>query len=309
MNILNRAVYNAMNHSFMKVVKLKLFLKFNSNRKYSDLLYLTKLGKICLGYDMNLKKPETYNEKINWLKLHYRNKNMIQCVDKIGVDEYVKSKGYAEILVPKYGQWKSIDEIDLSKLPNQFVLKTNHDSGGVLKCLNKTKIKKSDLRFLDRHLKNDFSSLFLEWPYKYVTRKIFAEKYLKNKNDTDLIDYKFHCSYGKVLGFIIYRSRSTKLKVNYYDQNGNELLIQGSHPKSKKKLIKDSTSKKMMKIAENLSLEFPYVRVDLYNCEGKIYFGEMTFFPAAGLQKYNLHDEMLLGKYIPVENINKEFLV
>lgn len=176
----------------------------NCRNKQSEEAYLINLGKIMLGYEMNLKNPQTFNEWINWYKLNYHNEVLPYLVDKIEVEKFIKQKGLEEILVKKYCVWKNPNEMDFESLPSQFVLKTNHDSGGVTIVKDKNHIKRSQLKKIIKSFNRDFNNIYCEWPYGKVEKKIFAEEYLENRSDNghSLNDYKFFVLMEKLNFFL-----------------------------------------------------------------------------------------------------------
>lgn len=274
--------------------------------KYSDEEYLIKLGEIRLGYTMDLKNPKTLNEKLNYYKLHYKNPLMVQCVDKIAVDEYVKSKGLGDILIPKYAIWNNFEEIDISNLPNQFVIKTNADSGGVLPVYDKSKFKMEDLNNIKKSFGKNYSKYNKEWPYGEVKQKIFAEQYLKDNEHAVPYDYKFFCFDGKVEYLMICTERETEVKIDFFDKECNWIDVERyHHNNNNNRPTKPVLFDKMKEIAEKLSTDFPEVRVDLYEVNGKIYFGELTFYGGSGLEKCRTFEQdILLGEPFNIESIN-----
>ena len=291
---------------FRHLRKNRKIKKLNQNvDKYSDEKYLIKLGEIRLNYKMDLENPKTLNEKINYYKLHYKNPLMVQCVDKIAVDEYVKSKGLEYILVPKYAIWNSFDEIDVSNLPDSFVIKTNADSGGVLPVYDKSKFKINDLNKIKKSFGNNYSKYKKEWPYGEVKQKIFAEQYLKDNEHAVPYDYKFFCFNGKVAYLMICTQREKDVKIDFFDRNCNWMNVERCHHRNNKnRPTKPELFDQMIEISEKLANDFPLVRVDLYQVSGKIYFGELTFFSGSGLEKCKTYEQdILLGEPFNIDSI------
>lgn len=265
----------------------------------SDRLYLKLRYYLTYGQNLNLKNPTTFNEKLNWLKLYNRKNQYTMMVDKFGVKEYVTSKIGAEYIIPTLGVWNSPEEIDFDSLPNQFVLKTTHGGGGcgVVICTDKlTFDKESAIAKLKQAMKADIYTDFREWPYKNVPRRIIAEQYMVDDSINDLRDYKFFCFNGKVRFCKVDFNRFMEHHANYYDPKWN-LLPFGEEvipPIVDKKIDCPKNFDKMLEIAQRLSQGIPFVRIDLYNIQGEIFFGEITFFPAGGM-----------GKFSP-QNVDKE---
>lgn len=242
------------------------------------LYYLVKRKKL------NLNNPKDFNEKIQWLIVNEYGKREGKLADKYLVREYVSEKGLSNILPKLYGVYDHFKEIDFSKLPKDFVLKTNHGSGGVFICESQKDFNFKECgKALDKNLKNDFSKKNLEYHYKYIEPKIICEEYLKEESRKNPLDYKFYCFNGKVECVLVCSEREENLKLDYYDLDWNCLNYSKEIYRSEKKQVKPEKFEEMIKIAEILSKEFKFVRVDLYNINGKIYFGELTFTPAAGL--------------------------
>lgn len=256
-----------------------------------DELYLRWVYYLGTGNKLNLDSPQRYNEKLQWLKLNYHNPLWTKMVDKYAVKEYVKGlmRDYPDehlYVAETLGVWKCPKDIEWDSLPNQFVLKTNHDGGnnGVFVCKDKAKVdKKKLIRAIDKSLKRDVFALGREWPYKNVKRCVFAEQYLEDSSG-ELRDYKFFCFNGKAKYLFIATERQSggEVKFNYYDEDFKPLDIIQHHPMSSKLIDKPQKFVQMKQIASHLSQGLPEVRVDFYEVNGKIYFGEYTFFHHGG---------------------------
>lgn len=253
----------------------------------NDKFYLRLSYRCTMGKPLDLKSPKLFSEKLQWLKLYYRNDNFTCYVDKYEVKAWISEKLGEEHVVPTLGVWNKAEEIEWGSLPNQFVLKCSHDSGGIVICKDKGKIDKgAACLLLNKCLNHDYSKNGREWPYKNVHRRIFAEKYMVDSLTGELRDYKFFCFNGVVRFFKIDFDRFIKHRANYYDPNGKfvdmgEVICPG---KREADIKIPENLEEMIKKAEILSQGIPFVRVDFYNCQGKIYFGEMTFFPASGME-------------------------
>lgn len=274
-----------------------------------DKLYLMYAYRKNFGYSLNLKNPKTFSEKLQWLKLYNRKDIYTKMVDKYEVRSYVASIIGEDYLIPLLGVWNKAEDIDFTKLPDTFVLKTTHDSGGIIICKNKEDLDvERTIAFLTKRLNNNVFDHNREWPYKNVVPKIIAEMYISDRESESLNDYKFFCFNGKVKCFKIDYGRFTEHHANYYTPNG-ELLPFGEtvYPPlyNHKEEMPDNLSE-MLKIAEILSENHPFLRVDLYNVQGKIYFGELTFFPNSGMRTFTSKEwDLKLGEWINLQNIQK----
>lgn len=265
------------------------FLKFLPDKMYLTLRYRFKMGRW-----INWKNPQTFTEKLQWLKVYNRRSEYTKMVDKFSVKEYVSNIIGPEYIIPTLGVWDSPELIDWDSLPNQFVLKTTHagGSGGVIICKDKTQFdKQSAIDKLRRSLKCDIYDEMREWPYKNVTRRIIAEQYLSpsmDSNEDELRDYKFFCFGGKVHFLKVDFGRFIEHHANYFSPD-KTLLRFGEvevPPIFDYQVEFPANFSKMLYIAEKLSSNFPFLRVDLYSVNNEIYFGELTFYPASGLGRF-----------------------
>lgn len=258
-------------------------------RLMSDKFYLSVLWKMVMGYKLDWKHPKTFNEKLQWLKLYDRNPLYTTLVDKYRVKQWVADKIGEQYVIPTLAVYNSVDEIDLNKLPNQFVLKCNHDSGSVVICRDKSSFDfETAKRKLGEALKKSFYWEAREWPYKYVKRCVFAEKYLEDF-ENDLIDYKLMSFQGKVrCCFVCTNRRSDKgLNIDIYNSNWEKMPVERPrHPSSKRLITKPFSYEKMVLFTEQFSRLNHFMRVDFYEINGNLYFGEMTFFPGGGFEKF-----------------------
>lgn len=245
-----------------------------------DKLYLQMLYRRVFNKKLDLKNPKGYNEKLFWMKLYDHRPEYTTMVDKYAVKKYVADIIGAEYIIPTIGVWNKPEDIEWDKLPNQFVLKCTHDSGGLVICRDKEKLDiQSAMKKLRKSLKTNYYKAGREWPYKNVPRRIIAEKYMEDKSVGELPDYKFFCFDGVVKALFIGTERGTgDVKFDYYDADFNHLDLVQIHPMSGKDLSKPQHFEKMKELASELSKGLPQVRVDFYNINGNIYFGELTFF-------------------------------
>ncbi|MBQ7043225.1 MAG: glycosyl transferase [Clostridia bacterium] len=260
------------------------------------------MHKQRFGKKMNLKKPKTFNEKLNWIKLYDRRSIYTVLVDKYKVRRYVADIVGEEYLIPLLGEWESPDDIDFDILPNKFVLKCNHDNG-VIVCKDKNQLDipkvKDELRY---RLSRDYSKKQREWPYKNVPRKIICEQYVSDSIHDSLVDYKFFCFDGCVKVVYVANSQQGELCIDFFDDHFNPLPIARlDHPNLPKDfcLSKPENFEKMKQIAAKLSRDMPHARIDLYNVSGKIYFGEVTVSPGGGFVPFDPERwNYVLGNYI-----------
>lgn len=274
-----------------------------------DKLYLKLLFPLHTGYQLDLKNPQTYNQKLQWLKLNYRKPIMTKMVDKFEAKDIVKKIVGEQYVVRNYGVWNTFDEIDFDSLPNQFVLKTTHDQGGVVICKDKLSFDYNAAREkLNKHLETKHYFLSREWPYKNVPPRILAEEYL-SFGEEDLKDYKFFCFNGKVNALFIASERQSgnEVKFDFYDKDFNFLDIIQTHPQSGKINNKPENFDEMILLAEKLSQKIPHVRVDFYNIKGYIYFGEFTFSHHGGLVPFHPENwDYKFGEWIDLEALKAE---
>lgn len=270
------------------LILLDIFNKFS--KFLDDEHFLRYRFRIVMGKKLDLLNPTTYNEKLQWLKLYDRNPKYTQLVDKVLVKKYVSEIIGEEHIIPTLKVYDSPEDINIDELPNQFVLKTNHDgdSLGVFVCRDKSKFDyKKAIETLCHNLKRNYYYTGREWPYKNVKPCIFVEKYEEDESG-ELRDYKFFCFNGEVKSVFVATERSTgHVKFDYFDRDFNHLEFIQSHPMSDKPIAKPQNYDEMLNIAESLSKNIPHVRVDLYNCNGKILFGEMTFYHYGGMIKFH----------------------
>lgn len=266
--------------------KLAVYLLLKIAPILSDRFFLKVLFRLRMGYKLNLDNPVTFNEKLQWLKLYNRKPEYTQMVDKVGAKEYVASIIGEEYIIPTIGVWDRVEDIDWEALPNQFVLKCTHDSGGIVICPDKTKLDISAAkRKLKRGLKRDFYSQNREWPYKDVKRRIIGEVYMVDESGYELKDYKWFCFDGVPKALFIATDRGVKgeeTKFDFFDADFNHLPFTNGHPNSPHTILKPQGFEKMKELAAKLSEGQPHLRVDFYDINGKIYFGELTFYHWSG---------------------------
>lgn len=254
---------------------------------------------------LNLKKPSTFNEKINWLKFNVFPKDpvVVRCSDKIAVREYLREKNSSDLLNELYGTWNTAEEIDWDSLPNQFVLKCNHGCGYNIICADKSKFNKDKaMEQLNSWLKEDFWKVSCEPHYKQIPHQILCERYL-GKN---IVDYKFFCFDGKPLFFYVSQNNDGDFhdgRFAMFDLDGNYTSFQrADHKQFEEKPVLPVQLQEMIEVCGRLSADFPFVRVDLFVIEGKIYFSELTFTPCSGMMPLTPESaDAELGKKLNLE--------
>ena len=255
-----------------------------------DKIMLKLQYKIKTGRALNLKDPQRYTEKLQWYKLNYKNPIMHQCVDKYLVREYVAKKGLEKILVELYAKYNSVNDIEWDKLPDNFVVKTTNGGGGlnVIVCHDKSKLDINDVKKKLECKKIKSRTGGREWAYYGLKPGIVVEKLLINKSNpvAGVNDYKIFCYNGKPQYIIVDIDRYIGHKRNFYDIYWNRIEATSDCPSAKTEIPKPDNLEEMLRIAGRLSEDFPYVRVDLYNVDGEIYFGELTFYPWSGYVQF-----------------------
>lgn len=267
-----------------------------------DKLYLTLRYRARLGSWPNLKDPKTYNEKIQWLKLHDRKPEYTKMVDKYEAKKYIAEKVGGQYVIPTYGIWVNFDDIDFDSLPNRFVLKCTHNSGDVIVCLDKDKLDLDAARErINRNLKENYYWHSREWPYKNVKPRIIAEKYLYDTEypDDSIMDYKFLCFNGEPRLLYYAEENTDDPYSDIYDMNFQKLDLQFPEPNSPVTAEIPDKFEEMKEISRKLSQGFAHLRVDFYYVEGRLYIGELTFYHCAGLLRITPeHWNQTLGDWI-----------
>lgn len=293
-----------------KLVLIRL-LQANLFRIIPDYLYLKIKFRLKMNKKLDLNNPKTFNEKLQWLKLHDRKPEYTRYVDKYEVRSYIKETIGEEYLIPLIGVYNSFDEIDFDILPNQFVLKPNHTSGNVYICKDKSKIDYVKLKKeVNAWMKREYYWVHREWPYKNIKPKIICEDYMVDESGMELKDYKFMCFSGKVGCVFVCSNRNSKdgLNVDFYDTQWNHLPFERHYPNSGQNINKPKNFDKMIKFAEILSLDIPFVRVDFYEANEQLYFGELTFYPGSGYEEFTpeSYDNLLGGLITLPTDINSK---
>lgn len=288
-------------------VYINWFLEQKIGYLLSDKVYV-KLHYWCItGQHLNLRNPQSFNEKMQWLKLYDRNPFYTELVDKDKVKKFIADNFGAKYVIPTIGIWDSPESIDWTKLPSSFVLKATHDSGGLVICRNKEELNKEQtICKLKKSIEHDYFLSGREWPYKNVQRKIIAEKFMGGENGEGLRDYKFFCFEGKPKFLYVSEGleNHSTAKISFYDFDGKELPFRRSDytPFNRNLVFPDNFSA-MKDLAQAIAKKIPspFVRVDLYSIDSDIYFSEITFFPCSGMIPfYPSYWDRELGKWFSV---------
>lgn len=263
--------------------------------------YLKWLFQLRMGHPLNLDHPRTYNEKLQWLKLNDIHPEYAQLVDKIDAKVFAEKKIGAEHTIPTIGTWDTVDDIDWKSLPEKFVIKCTNDSGGIVVCKDKSKL---DIRKAIAKLKRGWGKNYYkrnkEYPYRNLTPRIIAEEYMEDESGFELKDYKFFCFDGEPQFLFVATGRQQNdTRFDFFDLEWNHLPVLNGHPNADYPLAKPENFTEMIDIARKLSQGFPHVRVDLYNVNGKVYFGEMTFFHWSGMTPFEPTEwDFKFGEYL-----------
>lgn len=275
-------------HSDPNYILDKIVRKFNW--LFSDKQYLSIVYRLAFHKKINWDNPQTFNEKLNWLKVHDRRPIYTTMVDKYSAKEYVRQIIGDKYIIETYGVWDRGEDINWDKLPNQFVLKTTHGAGnnGVVICRDKSLFNKEwAIRKLNASLDTDIFSRSRAWPYKNIKRRIIAERYLQDKNG-ELRDYKFFSFDGQVKAMFVATDRNSgDVKFDFFDTDFSHLDIVQVHSMSGKVIEKPECFEEMKLIASKLSKGFPHIRVDLYEVDGNVYFGELTLYHHSGIVPFH----------------------
>lgn len=287
----------------------RMLIKTGFTNVFSDTFHLKICYRLTIGKRLDLKQPRLFNEKLQWLKIHDRNSEYSIFVDKFLVRKYIEEKIGSKYLTKLIGVWNHADEIPFSKLPDKFVLKCTHDSGSTYICTDKKnfdfeKVQKG----LEKKLKKNMYWYAREWPYKNVKPRIICEEFLEDGGE-EVNDYKFMCFNGNVKCSFVCSERNTddNLKVTFFDLDWNVMPFERHYPKSAKNIPKPQNYRKMIELSELLAKNIPFVRVDFYEVNGKIYFGELTFFPGAGFEEFTPESyDYILGDWLELPMRNNE---
>ena len=309
------------NVSFSVIDYIRKFLKDDFTRRQyffklifkSHILdYLSDRAFLCFKYKflfkrrLNLENPRRFTEKIQWLKLYDRSPSYTKMVDKYEVKKFISEKVGDQFNIPNFGVWDSFDEVDFDSLPQKFVLKTTHDSGGVLICSDKSSFDfKTAKEFFSKRLRSNFFFANREWPYKNVKPRIIAEQYIECESN-DLMDYKIYCFNGKPKYLLVAFDRWTPHgpSFEYFDIDFNRLPFSTDGKASSKVISSPKFLSDMLTISEKLSEGIPHLRVDFYENNDSLYVGELTFYDNAGFSLYNPDEwDFIIGDYLDIPQV------
>lgn len=270
---------------------LRVFLREENFKWIPDSLYLRLKFFVVMGKPLHLNNPVTFNEKLQWLKLHDRKPVYTTMVDKYEAKKYVADRIGEEHIIPTLGVWDSFDEIDFDSLPDRFVLKCTHDSGGLFIVKDKSKMDLNAAKEkIDSCLKKNFYCSGREWPYKNVKPRVLAEAYMEDEKTAELRDYKFFCFDGKAKALFVASERQKEgeeTKFDFFDMDYNHIPVTNGHPNADIPPEKPEKFDQMRNLAEKLSEGIPHLRVDFYEVNGKVYFGELTFAHWSGMVSFD----------------------
>ena len=286
--------------------KKKWIRRFESALRFlPDATYLKLKYRYKIKQKLNLENPQTYNEKLQWLKLHDRKDIYIKLVDKYEVKKIVGEIIGEDYIIPTIGVWNKFEDINFDKLPERFVLKCTHDSGGLYIC-NESKEFNKELakKKITSSLKHNFYWSGREWPYKNVVPRIIAEVFIEDKELGELRDYKFFVFNGEVKLLFVATDRTDEKKetcFDFFDEEFRHIDVKNGHPCASKQIEKPHNFELMKIIAEKVAkdLELSQARIDLYEANGKVYFGEITLFHHSGFATYEPKEwDLVLGNWI-----------
>ena len=292
----------------------KMYIKFNNvlNKTLiciNPIFYSKRVYRKTFGKKLNLKNPVEFNEKLMWLKFntYYNNDLITQCADKYRVRDYVEKCGCEEILNGLIGVYNNVNEIEWNSLPNKFAIKCNHGAGYNIICTDKNKLDEKQVKKqLSEWMKEDYSKIAAEMQYKNINRKIICEKYIDMGNNKLPTDYKLYCFNGKVKIILVMKDRESIVTREFYNEKWERVYLREYEGSPAQPTSKPDNLEKMIEYAEKLSKPFEFVRVDLYDVNQKIIFGELTFTPTGCLAKYKSDVSKEMGSWINIEKEGKD---
>lgn len=284
-----KKIIKAVRYACSKPKVLFAFLWLHLSPVLPAKLYISVMYRLRRGYWMNFDNPVKFNEKLQWLKLHDHQSRYIKMVDKYEAKKYVADIIGDDYIIPTLGVWESVEDIDFDSLPDKFVLKCTHDSGGLVICKDKKTLNIEKAKYkIKKSMGSNYYNVGKEWPYKFVKKRIIAEKYIA-EDDHDLTDYKFYCFGGEPKYCQVIMDRSTKETIDFFDTEWNHQGFVGLNKKAGNAEYfpeRPKNYEQMLQLASRLSQGIDFSRIDLYESGGKCYFGEITFYPASGFGKF-----------------------
>lgn len=294
------------------IKKPKLIILYLASKgffnKMNDQSFLKMIYRIRIGKKLNLTNPETFNAKLQWLKLYNRKEHYTKMVDKYDAKNYVGNIIGNEYIIPTYSIYNTFDEINFDSLPEKFVIKCTHDSGGLVICKDKSNFNITKAKNkINNSLKRNYYYSNREWVYKNIKPRIIIEKYMEDKNNDDLADYKVMCFNGEPKMTFTCTDRFTNgLKVTFFDLKWNKLPFERHYPYDLKNIKKPVNYNKMIELSKKLAKDIPFVRVDWYEINGKLYFGELTFFPGSGFEEFTPEIwDYKIGNYLDISKVKQ----
>lgn len=285
----------------IKNVAHAAFLDHLSDETYCRLMYRRAIGR-----PLNLQDPQTYNEKVQWLKLNYRLPIFTTMVDKYAAKDYIRKIVGDEVIIPTIALWESETEIDPALLPDKFVMKCTHDSHTVFVCKDKSTFDfKGAKKIIRKALKKNFYYVGREWPYKNVTPRIIVEEYIEDNANPFLLDYKFYMFDGqfKMLS-VTERNERHQVFIDYYDQNKNRIDMTWGYPNTEMPRNLPDSMPYMLELAKKLSKNIPFIRVDMYEVNGNVYIGELTFYDGAGFDEIKpVEWDRMMGEWLDIDKL------
>jgi len=286
----------------MKDVRFNILSSLGFYNNVSDERFLKKAYSIAMGKELDLDNPTTYTQKLQWLKIYDHRPEYTRMVDKYAVKQYVSEKIGAEYVIPLLGVWDNVEDIEFDRLPEQFVLKTTHDSGAIVVCKDKSRLDIAETKKrLNYFLKRNYFNQNREWPYKNVPHRIIAEKYMEDSRYKELRDYKFFTFGGepRVLYIAQGRGRGEPTVADFFDMDFNHLPFTIDHDTAAVPPEKPAGFEVMKELAARLAKGTPQLRVDFYEVDGRVYFGEMTFFHCSGLNPFHPEEwDRIFGDWV-----------
>ena len=290
--------------------RTRVLIKLGYYDSLSDEEFLKKVFPKYMGYPLDLENPKTFSEKLQWLKVNYREPIQTVMVDKHEAKDFIAHRVGNQYIIPTLAVWDSVEDIDFDVLPNQFVLKCTHDSRGIVICKDKSYLDREAAKAkLRTSLKRDYSRIAREWPYKEVPRRIIAEEYLSELGSNEILDYKMYCFHGEPKMTVVCSDRFSKTgtRMNFYDIDWKPMGIYfGHYPPLPTEFPRPETYDEMLRLATELSKDCPFLRVDFYEIKGRLYIGELTFFPGAGLEQFRpISKDYELGEWLHLETVHR----
>ena len=290
--------------------RTRVLIKLGYYDSLSDEEFLKKVFPKYMGYPLDLENPKTFSEKLQWLKVNYRNPIQTVMVDKHEAKNFIAERVGSQYIIPTLAVWDSVEDIDFDALPNQFVLKSTHDSGGIVICKDKSSLDFEAAKAkLSVSLKRDYSKIAREWAYQNVPRRIIAEEYISELGKDDLLDYKMYSFHGEPKLTVVCSNRFSKTgtRMNFYDINWEPMGIHfGHYPPLPTEFPKPATYEEMKRLTAELSKDCPFLRVDFYEIKGRLFIGELTFFPGAGFEKFRpMTKDYELGEWLHLETVHR----